>query len=493
VSSFIYTVEEIGQGIRDNLTKVVTDPLTHLVGGLFLAARALWLVPLFLLSRVVARPLMIVRYPSTSLIVWPARVLVLAGRSVWMTTSLPYGYLLRVKDAVTPRTRLGGSISLTPLVAQPFSKARYPFIFVLRLAGILASVVRSLWMVTSLPYGYLIRAKDAVTPQRSLGISISPTHLVEGPLSVGRYPLNFVVRTVGVLASVVSSIWMVTSLPYGYLVRLKDAVTPKRSLGVPISPTLLVTRPVSVGRYPFIFVLRLAGALASAGRTVWMTTSLPYGYLLKLVSQVRRHRNLEEAIPPANPIEALIPLTSPVEQPGSTTPQPGVRRFGLAGRSLFKVIAAPVAYPAKGLIWADRTVRLGASVVLTRISVRSLLTIRYLFLGLLTPFISLAKGLILVGRVVGSAAIIPPVLLAFYAWLWLTTPIVSMAQSIRSAVSKVFLLMAFPMVLLGVWLAMAAEPLRLRPILAVVSLPGRLAFRGGYPDSFSGVLRRRAS
>ncbi|MEE9262329.1 MAG: hypothetical protein V3U95_07125, partial [Dehalococcoidia bacterium] len=155
----------------------------------------------------------------------------------------------------------------------------------------------------------------------------------------------------------------------------------------------------------------------------------------------------------------------------------------MAGRSLFKVIAAPVAYPAKGLIWADRTVRLGASVVLTRISVRSLLTIRYLFLGLLTPFISLAKGLILVGRVVGSAAIIPPVLLAFYAWLWLTTPIVSMAQSIRSAVSKVFLLMAFPMVLLGVWLAMVAEPLRLRPILAVVSLPGRLAFRGGYPDS----------
>ena len=430
VSSFIYTVEEIGQGIRDDVSKVVTVPLAYLVGGFLLTARALWLVPLFLLSRVVARPLTIARQPI-KIVVWLTGALALAGRSVWMTTSLPYGYLLRVKDAVTPRTRLG--------------------------------------------------------------ISISPTHLVEGPLSVGRYPLNFVVRTVGVLASVVSSIWMVTSLPYGYLVRLKDAVTPKRSLGVPISPTLLVTRPVSVGRYPFIFVLRLAGALASAGRTVWMTTSLPYGYLLKLVSQVRRHRNLEEAIPPANPIEALIPLTSPVEQPGSTTPQPGVRRFGLAGRSLFKVIAAPVAYPAKGLIWADRTVRLGASVVLTRISVRSLLTIRYLFLGLLTPFISLAKGLILVGRVVGSAAIIPPVLLAFYAWLWLTTPIVSMAQSIRSAVSKVFLLMAFPMVLLGVWLAMAAEPLRLRPILAVVSLPGRLAFRGGYPDSFSGVLRRRAS
>ncbi|MFB3092525.1 MAG: hypothetical protein ACE1ZD_04925, partial [Dehalococcoidia bacterium] len=267
VSSFIYTVEEIGQGIRDDVSKVVTVPLAYLVGGFLLTARALWLVPLFLLSRVVARPLTIARQPI-KIVVWLTGALALAGRSVWMTTSLPYGYLLRVKDAVTPRTRLG--------------------------------------------------------------ISISPTHLVEGPLSVGRYPLNFVVRTVGVLASVVSSIWMVTSLPYGYLVRLKDAVTPKRSLGVPISPTLLVTRPVSVGRYPFIFVLRLAGALASAGRTVWMTTSLPYGYLLKLVSQVRRHRNLEEAIPPANPIEALIPLTSPVEQPGSTTPQPGVRRFGLA-------------------------------------------------------------------------------------------------------------------------------------------------------------------
>ena len=226
---------------------------------------------------------------------------------------------------------------------------------------------------------------------------------------------------------------------------------------------------------------------------MWMITSLPYGYLLKLVPRVKRDGGLEEAMPPANPIEAPIPLTSPVEQPGSTTPQPVVQRVGLAGHSLFKVIAAPVAYPAKGLIWTERTVRLAAYTVLTYVFVRPLLTMRFLLLRLLALFIFLVKGLILVGRSVGSAAIIPLVLLAFYAWLQLTTPIVSTTLSIRSVVSKVFLLMTFPMVLLGVWLAMAAEHLWLRPILAVVSLPGRLAFRGSYPDSFSGVLRRRAS
>jgi len=173
---------------------------------------------------------------------------------------------------------------------------------------------------------------------------------------------------------------------------------------------------------------------------------------------------IEEPIPPARPVEEPIlpvslveepiPPASPAEEPIPTMPQVPIQTVDLPRRPLLEVIAAPVAYPAKGLIWSERAVRLATYTVFTYVFVRPLLAIRFLIPRLLTVLFSLAKVPFLVGRGVGSAAIIPLVLLAFYPWLWLTTPMVTKMQSVRSVGNKVFLLMAFPMVLLSVWVAM---------------------------------------
>jgi len=228
-----------------------------------------------------------------------------------------------------------------------------------------------------------------------------------------------------------------------------------------------------------------------------MITSVPYAYLLKLASLVRRDRGLDEAISaaslveepilPASLVEEPVLLTSvaeepispakPVEDPSPATSQSSVQTVDLARRSLFQVITKSVAYLGNGPILAGRALWLFASIVLIYILGR-LSTIPYLLLRLLTAFIFLVKVPFLIGRGVGFAGIAPFFLLAFYSWLWLTTATVPMTQSVRSVGNKVFRVTAFPIVLLCVWLAMVVEYVWLRPTIAAVSLPSRLAFRG---------------
>ncbi len=59
-----------------------------------------------------------------------------------------------------------GSLSLTPLLDRLGLVGRKLFTFMVRSALVPALGVRSIWMITSVPYGYLIRAKGgSVTPR----------------------------------------------------------------------------------------------------------------------------------------------------------------------------------------------------------------------------------------------------------------------------------------------------------------------------------------